>query len=119
MAVDTIHEWLQAGGAPREHDALARRLVGAVEEAGRKIFGAAKADRTRRGMGTTVTAAALVDGTLFLAQVGDSRGYVVRQGKVGLVTRDQSLVNQLIEAGQLTEAEAESFEHSNIILQAL
>ncbi len=119
MAVDTIHECVQGGGVPKDHDALARRLVVAVEEAGRRIFHAAKVDRSRRGMGTTTTAAALVDGTLFLAQVGDSRGYIVRQGKVGLVTRDQSLVNQLIEAGQLTEAEAESFEHSNIILQAL
>jgi protein phosphatase len=70
-------------------------------------------------MGTTVTAAALVDEYLFLAQVGDSRGYVLRQGQLVQLTRDQSLVNQLIEAGQLTEEEAETFEHNNIILQAL
>src|SRR5581483_7549112 len=75
--------------------------------------------RTRRGMGTTVTAAALVDDHLFLAQVGDSRGYILRDGTLVQVTRDQSLVNQLIEAGQLTEEEAETFEHNNIILQAL
>jgi len=70
-------------------------------------------------MGTTVTAAALVDDHLFLAQVGDSRGYILREGALVQVTRDQSLVNQLIEAGQLTEEEAETFEHNNIILQAL
>jgi len=70
-------------------------------------------------MGTTVTAAALVDEILFLAQVGDSRGYILRDGNLVQVTRDQSLVNQLIEAGQLTEEEAETFEHNNIILQAL
>jgi protein phosphatase len=70
-------------------------------------------------MGTTVTAAALVDDHLFFAQVGDSRGYLLRQGKLVQLTRDQSLVNQLIEAGQLTEEEAETFEHNNIILQAL
>jgi PPM family protein phosphatase len=70
-------------------------------------------------MGTTVTAAAMLDDHLFLAQVGDSRGYVLRDGKLIQVTRDQSLVNQLIEAGQLTEEEAETFEHNNIILQAL
>jgi hypothetical protein len=70
-------------------------------------------------MGTTVTGACLLDGTLYLAQVGDSRAYVVRGTQIELVTRDQSLVNQLIEAGQLTEEEAEAFEHSNIILQAL
>src|SRR5206468_5445501 len=71
------------------------------------------------GMGTTVTAAALVDDVLFFAQVGDSRGYILRGDTLVQVTRDQSLVNQLIEAGQLTEEEAETFEHNNIILQAL
>jgi hypothetical protein len=70
-------------------------------------------------MGTTATIAALVDSRLFLAQVGDSRAYLMRNGEVVQVTRDQSLVNQLIEAGQLTEEEAETFEHNNIILQAL
>ena len=91
----------------------------AIEAAGLRIFQEAKVDRTRRGMGTTVTAAALVDDHLFFAQVGDSRGYLLRQGQLVQLTRDQSLVNQLIEAGQLTEEEAETFEHNNIILQAL
>jgi protein phosphatase len=70
-------------------------------------------------MGTTATVAALVDSRLFVAQVGDSRAYVLRKGELVQVSRDQSLVNQLIEAGQLTEEEAETFEHNNIILQAL
>jgi hypothetical protein len=51
--------------------------------------------------------------------VGDSRAYILRGDKLVQVSRDQSLVNQLIEAGQLTEEEAETFEHNNIILQAL
>ncbi len=119
LAVDIIYEQMQAGGAPRHRDEFARRLVRAVEVAGMRIFAEAKLDRNRRGMGTTATAAALVDDHLFLAQVGDSRGYLLRGDQLQLVTRDQSLVNQLIEAGQLTEEEAENFEHSNIILQAL
>ena len=98
---------------------MARRLVNSVEEAGGRIFGEARADRTRRGMGTTATIAALLDNRLFVAQVGDSRAYVLRGDKFVQVSRDQSLVNQLIEAGQLTEEEAETFEHNNIILQAL
>ena len=122
MAIDIIYERMIDGlspDAPLERDELARRLVRAVETAGLRIFQEAKADRTRRGMGTTVTAAALLDGTLFLAQVGDSRGYILRGETLVQVTRDQSLVNQLIEAGQLTEEEAETFEHNHIILQAL
>ena len=119
LAVDIIFEKMALGGTPRNHDEFAQRLVYAVEAAGLRIFTEAKADRARRGMGTTATIAGLIDNHLFLAQVGDSRGYVLRGDKLVQVTRDQSLVNQLIEAGQLTEAEAETFEHNNIILQAL
>ena len=121
LAVDIIYERLVdgLGDRPIRRDDLARRLVRAVESAGLRIFHEAKADRSRRGMGTTVTAAALVDEMLFFAQVGDSRGYILRGDTLVQVTRDQSLVNQLIEAGQLTEEEAETFEHNNIILQAL
>ena len=122
LAVDILYERMVDGlveGQPLSRDELARRLVRAIEAAGLRIFQEAKLDRTRRGMGTTVTAAALVDDHLFFAQVGDSRGYVMRQGQLVQLTRDQSLVNQLIEAGQLTEEEAETFEHNNIILQAL
>jgi protein phosphatase len=121
LAVDIIYERLVdgLGDRPVKRDDLARRLVRAVEAAGLRIFHEAKADRSRRGMGTTVTAAALVDDILFFAQVGDSRGYILRGDTLVQLTRDQSLVNQLIEAGQLTEEEAETFEHNNIILQAL
>ncbi len=119
LAVDIIYDRMVGGDDPKDHDELARRMVRAIEEAGARIFAEAKADRTRRGMGTTSTVAVLLDEYLFLGQVGDSRGYIVREGKMIQATRDQSLVNQLIEAGQLTEEEAETFEHNNIILQAL
>jgi protein phosphatase len=119
LAVDIIYENMLTGGPPPNRDELARRLVSTVEEAGLRIFNEARADRTRRGMGTTATVATLLDSRLFIAQVGDSRAYLLRGDTLVQVTRDQSLVNQLIEAGQLTEEEAETFEHNNIILQAL
>jgi serine/threonine protein phosphatase PrpC len=122
LAVDILYEKMTGGlddGLSLSRDELARRLVRGIEAAGLRIFQEAKVDRTRRGMGTTVTAAALVDDHLFFAQVGDSRAYLLRGTQFVQVTRDQSLVNQLIEAGQLTEEEAETFEHNNIILQAL
>jgi PPM family protein phosphatase len=122
LAVDILYERMTEGlddAHPLSRDELARRLVRSIEAAGLRIFQEAKLDRTRRGMGTTVTAAALVDDHLFFAQVGDSRAYLLRGTQFVQLTRDQSLVNQLIEAGQLTEEEAETFEHNNIILQAL
>jgi protein phosphatase len=119
LAVDIIFERLGSDPPTTQRDELARRLVEAVEQAGVRIFHNARSDRARRGMGTTSTIGVLRDDRLFLAQVGDSRAYIYRAGALVQVTRDQSLVNQLIEAGQLTEAEADSFEHNNIILQAL
>jgi serine/threonine protein phosphatase PrpC len=119
MAVDTIWEVFSASDPTADRDDFARQVVHAIEEAGNRIFSAAKMDRTRRGMGTTSTLAALKDEILFVGQVGDSRAYLLRNDALTQITKDQSLVNQLIEAGQLTEEEAEQFEHSNIILQAL
>jgi protein phosphatase len=72
-----------------------------------------------RGMGTTATVAAVLGDTVYLAQVGDSRAYLVRNGVGRQITKDQSLMQKLIEAGELTEEEAEQSERRNIILQAL
>lgn len=119
LAVDIVFQKMVGGDLPMSRDDLASRLVQAIEAAGLRIFSEAKLDRTRRGMGTTSTIAALLDEYLFIGQVGDSRAYILRGDKLVQATRDQSLVNQLIEAGQLTEEEAETFEHNNIILQAL
>lgn len=99
MAVDTIFNTLRAGQQPANRDELAEKLVFAVEEAGEKIYDTAQSDTTRRGMGTTTTAAVLMDKVLFVAQVGDSRAYMLRRGEVKQLTKDQSLVDQLIEAG--------------------
>lgn len=119
MAVDTIYELMQKGGDPASKDAFARRISEAIGEAGARIYLAAKANRAQRGMGTTSTVVGIYDKALFFGQVGDSRAYLVRSGKIKQLTKDQSLVAKLIEAGQLTEAEAETYEHGHIILQAL
>lgn len=70
-------------------------------------------------MGTTATIAGLLGNSLYLAQVGDSRAYIVRDGVAQQITKDQSLMQQLIEAGEMTPDQAEVSERRNIILQAL
>lgn len=72
-----------------------------------------------QGMGTTVTALGILDRALVFAQIGDSRAYLVRAGRVEQVTVDQSLVHHLVETGQLTEEEALSTPGRNMVLQAL
>lgn len=98
---------------------FARRLRAAAWEANRRIHEEACSDARRSGMGTTMTAAGVLGGDLVVAQVGDSRAYVLRDGALVQVTRDQSLVNQLIELGEITEEQAKHFEYQNVILQAL
>ena len=102
-----------------DRQAFARRLRRAIEDANDRIFIQSRDNQSERGMGTTCTAAALVDGTLIIGQIGDSRCYVMRQGRLSQVTKDQSLAWQLMEAGAMTAEEAKGFEHANIILQAL
>lgn len=118
MAVESIATALSAG-EPAARELFARRLRRAIEDANDKIYAQSRDNQNERGMGTTCTAAALVDGTLVVGQIGDSRCYVLRRGKLAQVTKDQSLAWQLIEAGAMTPEDAKQFEHANIILQAL
>jgi PPM family protein phosphatase len=98
---------------------LARKLRMASKDANTEIFREARNNLSRSGMGTTMTAVLLQGRHAVIAQVGDSRAYVWRDGRFTQVTRDQSLVNQLLETGHITPEQAKFFEHSNVILQAL
>jgi protein phosphatase len=98
---------------------FAGRLREAVLEANARIFREAIETPERRGMGTTVTAAGVLQSFIYIAQVGDSRAYLVRDGDAAQLTRDQSVTQKLVESGSLTEEEAELSEHRNVILQAL
>ncbi len=118
MAVESIFDVL-AATEPRERAGFARAVRRAVEVANERIYVQSRDNQSERGMGTTCTAAALVDQTLIVGQIGDSRCYVLRNGRLAQVTKDQSLAWQLIEAGAMTAEEAKAFEHANIILQAL
>jgi len=98
---------------------LVGELTHAAEKANWSIFQQAVNRPELRGMGTTATIAVLLNDTIYLAQVGDSRAYLVRAGIATQLTKDQSLMQKLIEAGELTEEEAALSERRNIILQAL
>jgi protein phosphatase len=98
---------------------FAYRLKEAIEVANNKIHTYAKEHPDVRGMGTTTTAAGIFGDHAYLTQVGDSRAYLVRAGTAVQLTRDQSLMQRLVEAGELTEEEAAKSERRNIILQAL
>jgi serine/threonine protein phosphatase PrpC len=91
----------------------------ATEAANLRIHQFATDHPEHRGMGTTATVAGLLGDTLYLTQVGDSRAYLIRAGEARQITKDQSLMQRLIEAGEITAEEAEHSDRRNIILQAL
>jgi len=122
MAVDVVlgqlrTAWIAETSASPQ--AFVRAIKLATKAANEQINTYALAHPEYRGMGTTATIAGLLGDTLYLAQVGDSRAYLVRNGVARQITKDQSLMQKLIEAGELTEEEAEHSERRNIILQAL
>lgn len=94
-------------------------LRDATTVANSRIHGFARENPEHRGMGTTATIAGLLGDTLFVAQVGDSRAYLIRDKTASQLTKDQSLMQRLVEAGEMTPEQAEASERRNIILQAL
>ena len=122
MATDCVYEHLTTHWVTDKESTpqqFAFRLREAVEATNVKIHEHAKENPERRGMGTTTTAVGILDNYLYLTQVGDSRAYLVREGQATQLTKDQSLMQRLVDAGELTEEEAEQSERKNIILQAL
>jgi protein phosphatase len=97
----------------------ATTLRDAVLESNRVIIDAARRGLGREGMGTTLTAALVEDDQLLIAQVGDSRAYLMREGQLRQVTRDHSFVAQLVATGQLTPEEARVHPKRSVITRAL
>lgn len=122
MATESIWRHLRSTWAFDEEVTplrFASRIRDAVDVANEELYRHAQENEQLRGMGTTVTLAGLVGDALYLAQIGDSRAYLIRGGATTQLTRDQSLTQRLVDAGELTEEEAEKSERRNIILQAL
>jgi protein phosphatase len=129
MAVETVRDML-AGGDDGEVEAeaegvcdpgtpLVECLKNATDYANFAIHRKSQEDPRCSGMGATLTAAAITSEGVSLLQVGDSRGYVIRGDHIKLATKDQSLVQQLVDVGQISEQEAETHMFRNVILQAL
>lgn len=118
LAVGTVKEYLKSPPAP-DHPPFSQRLCDALQAANHIIFENARTQPARQGMGATATLAGILDEQAYIAQIGDSRAYLLRRGQIWQLTKDQSFVSQLVESGRITEEEAETHPHRNIILQAL
>src|SRR5579859_2718432 len=113
MAIETFEQDLPEGTS------VEQSLAELVREANRRIHERARSEREHAGMGTTLTAAYLEDAGVAIAHVGDSRAYLLRDGTLKRLTRDHSLVDELVQRGKLTEQQAAEHPQRSIITRAL
>ena len=99
--------------------AEANLLETAVKVVNRRIFIQASEDESLSGMGTTLTAAWFGASEVFIAHVGDSRCYLLRDGKLAQITQDHSMVMEMVRAGMLTREQAETHPMRNVITRAI
>jgi PPM family protein phosphatase len=105
-----------AAGAVKSRGADVESLI---QEANRRVHQRSLEDPNTSGMGTTLTVAAVADGVVSIGHVGDSRAYLVRDGKLEQLTEDHSLVGELMRSGKLSPEEAESHPQRSMITRAL
>ena len=128
IAVDSISEFIvhtkeDDGTWPHAYDEhfgrATNRLMAALRLANTRVLEAMRKDARLRGMGTTVVACLADDAKMSVAHVGDSRAYLIRDGAMSRLTNDHSWVFEQVQAGMLTEAEAEKHPLRNVITRAL
>jgi len=129
MAVDSLKEFFAATAQDpertwpykmdRSKGYEENRLITGIKLANLRIYESAQRDPRQRGMGTTVVAMFAVEDGVYVAHVGDSRIYRVRDGKIEQLTEDHSLLNDYIKMKRLTPEEIANFPHKNVIVRAL
>jgi PPM family protein phosphatase len=116
LAVDSTIGYIKAQS---DYDDLENILISSIKYANKKIYNLALTDKELKGMGTTISACLIFDRNMIVANVGDSSCYVLNKDGITKVTKDHSLVQQLIDEGSITEMEAVSHPNKNIITRAL
>ena len=99
---------------------MQRVLESAIAAANLAVYDEAAASAELRGMGTTLVMAVMMDDRVLIAHIGDSRAYVITQDNtVEQITKDHSVVQQMLERGQITAEEAKNHPRRNFITRAL
>ena len=120
LAVNSIREILTQnyteGLLPVDVENLLKK---AIQKANFEIFSAAQNDNNLSGMGTTIVLVAIFYDKIHIAHIGDSRAYLIRQGNIKQLTVDHSVVQEMINEGEITHEEAKRHPQKNIITRAL
>jgi protein phosphatase len=99
--------------------AIEQQLTTAIEQANRAIVRYGEQQTSARGLGSTVTAALIQNDQIYIANVGDSRTYLLRRGELKPLTKDHSLVAKLVESNQITQEEVYTHPQRNLIYRSL
>lgn len=116
IAITTIEEQMKSRESKGEGEEIIQK---AIQDAGLKIVAKAEEDRALKGMGTTVICLHLDNKKAIVAHVGDSRGYLFRDGVLEQLTEDHSLVNEQVKSGLITAEEAKTHQFKNIITRSV
>ncbi len=129
MAIDTLHEFFVATAddpertwpykMDRSKGYEENRLITGIKLCNLRIFEQAQQNMKQRGMGTTVASVFAIEDGFFVAHVGDSRCYRIREGHIEQLTEDHSLLNDYRKMKRLTDEEIANFPHKNVIVRAL
>ena len=101
--------------SPDSHE----RVSNALRDANRAVYERTRIERDKLGMGSTVSALLLSDNHYLVGHVGDSRIYLVREGRMQQLTKDHSLVQEQVDAGLLTPEQARRHPQSNVITRCI
>jgi PPM family protein phosphatase len=113
LAAAALKDSQEPGGGGEE------RVDELIQQANRRVYERQSQDASASGMGTTMTVALVEDGHVAIGHVGDSRAYLIREGKLKQLTEDHSLVAELVRSGKLSPKEAESHPQRSVITRAL
>lgn len=119
IAVYMFGHWGRFPAAQRTESDLYQALLGAADCASAAVLRYSDDDRTARGMGSTLTAVVVWNGHAHFIQVGDSRAYLYRKPDLVQLTKDQTLVGEMIASGFLTPEQAKTHPQRSMITQAL
>jgi protein phosphatase len=122
IALEIIQEWAKTQASPQSDLGPMKRLAvltELAEEANQSIYTAAENSGKARGMGTTLIAGFVTFSYLAYVHVGDSRLYVLRDGKITQITTDDTFVQKMVEKGEITPEESRVHEKRNIVTQAV
>lgn len=120
MAVNIISERISSSYRPgMNSNSIKNMFTSAIIAANVSVFDKSKENPELSGMGTTVVVAIVAEETVYIAHAGDSRAYILSDGKLHQLTKDHSVVQEMVDNGTLTPDEAKAHPRKNLITRAL